>query len=537
MTALTDWREWAARHLEPSPRRWARPGDLARALDPKTGDSPALQIIDRELVRLADHLVPAEGLMIFMSPQEGKSQRASRRFPEWLLAHDPALRIAIVSYEQEMAVRWGRQILRDLRHADRRLLDISVVSDSSAAGRWDTPEGGGLVAVGLGGALTGRAVDVLVIDDPVKDREQAESSVYRQRAWDWWESVALTRLAPGGIVVLMMTRWHQEDLAGLILSRPSPLRWRVLNMPAIAGDRDPLGREPGEEFPSVRARQPGHFLNLRATLTPYVFSGVYQQQPVAAAGNFFRKAAFRYWRPAAGMPDAGAQLGAGRLAGAMIELEGRPVDLADPAVWRFATCDVAASTATSADWTVVAVWAITREGDLILLDRRRARVEMSDHFAMARPLRARWRFDLLFVPREWWAKTLVVDARRAGIPVAEVVTDKDKLTRAIPAAGRLHAGKVWWPAETSGCECGNCDRGAWGEEWENELLAFDKGAHDDQVDTFSAAARIAAAHWTPPPPPSRPAPPPRELERIAAAHAAATGDGHHPPDLMNMPLG
>jgi predicted phage terminase large subunit-like protein len=373
---------------------------------------------------------------------------------------------------------------------------------------------------------------VLILDDPVKDREAAESETYRSRAWDWWESVALTRLAPGGIVVLIMTRWHESDLAGQILSKPSPLRWRTLTIPAIAEDAhtDPLERAVGEEFPSVRGREPGHFARIRAGISPYVFAGLYQQRPAAAEGNFFRRAAFRYWRPVQGVPDPGALLSRGVMAGAWLELEGLRVDLADPAVWRFATCDVAASTKTSADYTVIGVWAIDREGNLILLDLARGHVEMSDHFAMARPLRDKWRFDVLYVERQFYSQTLVIDAKAAGMPVAEVVADTDKVTRAIPAAGRLHAGKAWFPADAP-----------WLETWTSELCAFPAGTHDDQVDVFSYAARIAAAHWTPAPPPSRPPSLPPELARIEQAFSAATGNGNGHPgsatDLMNIPLG
>jgi predicted phage terminase large subunit-like protein len=528
----SDFREHAARGFEKRPRAWARPGDLARALDPGIRDTPALELIDAELVKLADHAVPADALAVFMPVQEGKSQKVSRRFPEWLLAANPALRIAIVSYEKELATRWGRQILRDIRHDPARL-PIGVMPDSSAAGRWDTPEGGGIYCTGIGGPLAGQPADVLIIDDPHKGRAEAESPVYRDAAWDWWENVAIERLAPGGIVVLVATRWHTDDLPGRILSRPGPLRWRVLSMPAIAGDRDVLGRTPGEEFPSARGRAPGYFTRLAASMTPYVFQSVYQQTPVAAAGNFFRRAAFRYWTADAGLDPAPMLAHPG--APAWIRVEGAPADLAD--CYRFATVDLAASVKTSADWTVIAVWAITRDGSLILLDRARGRVEMADHFTMARPLRARWRFDTLFVPREFWGKTLTEDARAAGVPVAEVVTDTDKVTRAIPAAARLHAGKVAWPApDMPGCR--------WvSDEWEPELLAFDRGEFDDQVDTFSAAARVAAAHWLPPPPARRPgkdqrSPDYREIDR---AYAAATGNGHHPgqapPDLMTLPLG
>lgn len=526
------WAELAAQHYEPHPRRYPRPGDLARALDPATRTSPALELIDDELVALADHTNPADALAIFIPPGEGKSQRVSRRYPEWLLAHDPALRIAIVSYEQEMATRWGRQILRDLKQADPGIIDVQVMADSSAAGRWDTPRGGGIYCVGVGGALTGRPVDVLLpvllIDDPVKDREAAESATYRARAWDWWESVALTRLAPGGVVALIQTRWHESDLSGQILSKPSPLRWRVLSIPAIAEDHDPLGREPGEELRSVRERGPGHFAKIRAGISSYVFSGLYQQSPTAAEGNFFRRAAFRYWRCPVGQPDPAALLAMGSMAGVWLELEGGRVDLADPAVWRFATVDVAASTKTASDFTVCAVWAISREGDLILLDRARGHAEMSDHFAMVKPLRDRWRFDVAYIERSFYSKTLVTDAREAGVPVAEVVADTDKITRAIPAAGRVHAGKVWFPADAP-----------WLEEWENEVASFPAGAHDDQVDVMAYAARIASAHWTPAPPPSRPPQVPADMREIQRAFDAATGNGYGGPEksIMDIPLG
>lgn len=361
----------------------------------------------------------------------------------------------------------------------------------------------------------------------MKGREEAESEILRSRAWDWWENVALTRLSSNGVAICMMTRWHEQDLAGMILSRPSPMQWRILKIPAIShGKGDPLGRPEGTEMPSVRDRPPGYFTHRRATTTPYVWASIFDQTPTAAVGNFFRRAAFRYWRQVTGIPDPAVIIARPQRAGAWIELEGRRVDLTDPGVWRFATCDVAASEKTSADYTVVSVWAISREGDLILLDRARAQIEMADHFAMARPLRDRWHFDLLYVEHSFYSKTLVLDARANGIPVAEVTADTDKLTRAIPAAGRLHAGKVWFPAAAP-----------WLDEWESELASFPRGSHDDQVDTLSYAARIAAAHWTPPPPPARPAPAQPELERIAAAYSAASGNDGHPPDIMTMPLG
>jgi predicted phage terminase large subunit-like protein len=504
--------EQAAYQSTPHGRRYARPGDLAKALDSKTVSTPALEKIDDALVALMEPDTEHDALAVFMPPQEGKSQRVSRRFAEWLLDHDPSLRIAIVSYEMDTALRWGRDIKQDVAlnpcrsltptdcHGACGGLHIGIRRDSMAAARWETPSGGGVYCVGVGGPLTGRPVDVLIIDDPVKDRAAAESSTIRGSTWDWWESVALTRLAPGARVVLVQTRWHEDDLAGRLASRPSPLTWKTLRMPAIADSPDdPLGRQIGEELPSARGRAPGHFLNLRANMSPYVFSGVYQQSPSAPEGNFFRRASFRYWRWAPPHPAGPLQ----------IDCEGQIVILQD--CWKFATVDVAASTKTGSDYTVCSVWCMSTAGDLILLDRERDRIPDHDHFKMVLRLRQQWGFDTCYIEKNWWSSTLVQDAVDAGVPVAPLTADVDKVTRAVPAAGRVHAGRVWFPAEVE-----------WINVWCDELAIFPQGAHDDQVDTLSYAARIAVHDWTPAKTPERPGI--SDADRaIAAATQAATG--------------
>jgi predicted phage terminase large subunit-like protein len=517
--------EYVARTFLPRQRRYADPGHVAAALDPaRHGTTPALDLIDAALTELMEPGSQVNALAVFLPPQEGKSQKCSRRFPEYLLDHDPSLRIAIVSYEQDTALRWGRDIKQDVAlHPCRSTspdecqhdcggLHISIRRDSAAAGRWETPAGGGVYCVGVGGPLTGRPVDVLVIDDPVKDRVAAESQTIRESTWDWWESVALTRLAPGAKVVLIQTRWHEDDLAGRILSRPSPLNWRVLRIPAIAdaGD-DPLGRPQGTELESVRHRAPGFFANLKATMSAYVFSGVYQQSPAAAEGNFFRRATFRYWRWMEPWTDGRAK----------IWLEDHEVTLVD--TWRFITMDFAATVKTGSDYTVASAWAISPAGDLILLDRRRDRVPDHAHFQLAESLRTEWAIDQVFVESGYWSSTFVSDARDRGVPVAQLRADTDKVTRAIPAAGRVHSGKVFFPAEVP-----------WAEEWADELAIFPRGAHDDQVDTLAYAARIAVAEWTPAATPPRPGR--TEQERaVAAAHTAATGGGPGDLDILNVP--
>jgi predicted phage terminase large subunit-like protein len=471
LAPVSPW-EAAARLFEPppvKPRRWATPSDMACELEPRTVRTAMQDCIDGHLVRVADgHL---KRLMIFCPPQEGKSQKVSRRFPAWLLSHDPTLRIGIVSFEQERATRWGREIKRDVEM--HPALGIQLRADSKAAGRWHTEQGGGVYCAGIGAALTGEALDVLIIDDPVKGRKEAESDVYREAAWDWWESVGSTRLSTRGVVVLMMTRWHEDDLAGRLLAN-EPDDWVVLRIPAIAEDNDPLGRQPGEELQSVQKRPPGHFRKLEQVRSPYVWLSVYQQAPSAAEGLIFKRIWWRYWTPSPGY-------GLGN-----VDLAGRTYSLND--AWRFATVDLAASTRTSADYTVISAWAKLISGDLILLDRVRARIGEEDHFANARPLVERWKLDTVFIERGQIGMTLVRQATQDGIPVSPLDAETDKLSRALPASAWCKAGRIWLPA------------GAWWlPVWTGEHASFPTAAHDDQVDTTSYAVRVAVTKWTPPP--------------------------------------
>lgn len=505
---ITAW-EYAARQFEPRVWRWPSPGAMATDLDPTHRTTAALDAIDLELIKVADGT--NDRLMVFMPPQEGKSQKISRRFPAWLLAHDPTLRIAIISYAADKAVRWGRQIRRDV--LTYKKLGIELRADSRAAGRWETTQGGGLVCVGIAGGITGEPVDVLLIDDPVEGRAEAESKTYRDAAWDWWESNGSTRLSSRGRAVLMMTRWHEDDLAGRMLKN-EPGRWRVLKIPAIADSPDdPIGREIGEELPSVQEREAGHFHWLKAHRSAYVFRSVFQQGPTAAEGNLFRRSDFRYWRQ---MPADTSRHGP--MDGRRVDCDGRVVMLDD--CWRFATIDLAASKKTSADFTVVSAWAITPDGDLILSDRVRARVEEAEHFELARPLISRGVLDCIFVEQSFITATFVIDASNSGIPVQPLKADTDKITRALPATTRVKAHRVWFPAGAD-----------WLDTWCDELASFPSGTNDDQVDTLSYAARVAAAHWLPDEPPSRPA---SDRGVSQQAYEAAMGGRDDGTDFMTM---
>ena len=238
-----------AEHFE-ARRSFATPGDLARFCNPGTVQTPALDLIDRRLVELSS--TPDDRLVLSMPPQEGKSDRCSSWFPLWLLTRNPYLRIGIASYGADIARRWGRRI-RDTIKAHPEL-GLTLKRDAASAAEWHLSNGvGGVFTVGVGGAMTGRPVDILIMDDLIKNREAADSPTQREAAWDFWVSTAQTRLAPGAPVLLVMTRWHEDDIAGRLL-HPDPEMsgeeghtWEYLNIPAQAeGEDDPLGRAPGE---------------------------------------------------------------------------------------------------------------------------------------------------------------------------------------------------------------------------------------------------------------------------------------------------
>jgi predicted phage terminase large subunit-like protein len=449
-------------------------------LDVRHRQSPALDLLDHKLVDLADGRIAK--LMWFMPPQEGKSQKVSRRYPTWRLYDDPSLRIVILSYDLQRARRWGREIKRDIEQHPVLRTRIRLRADSKAAGSWLTDEGGGIYCAGIRGGITGEPADEVIVDDPIKGMREASSIVFRDDAWDTWEGSITPRLSGRARVVIVQTRWHHDDLSGRILDR-EPEGWEVVAIPAIAEAGDPLGRQPGEEFKSVRDREPGYFTQLRKTRSPAVFEPVYQQHPGKTQGTLFVRDRARLWHHGAGMDRF------------VIDSHGGDVDLRD--CYRFITIDLAASTKTSADFTVGAAWAIAPAGDLILLDLVRDRVAEAQHFELIAPLRSRWLQpgDVVYVEKGFIGTTFVYEAGRQGVPIAPLEADADKTTRALPAADRWFSGRLWLPPDAP-----------WLVDYLDELAQFPTGTNDDQVDVTAYAARVAAAHWvqaTDPLPPTK----------------------------------
>ena len=493
--------------------RWPSPLDMGAALDPPRVDengertgvwrTPALDLINAALVDLAEGR--ERKLAAFVSPQEGKSTLVSYWFPLWLLACvNPDLRILIISYSDEMARRWGSELKNaidrwsgDEGEAD---LGIRLRKDSRAAGRWNIAGRRGQVyCAGINGSITGKPGDVILVDDPIKNMTEAQSEKIRDKTKSVYQSVLIPRMgSPNSRMAWIQTLWHESEPIQQVITnegdRKDGGRWRVLRIPAIAEDDDILGRKPGE--PMISARGARDWGLVRKDVGEYVFAAMYQQRPAPAEGNLFKRIWWRYWTPAQAIGPS-----------PRISLAGKVHAIDD--CWRYATVDLANTTKTSGDWTVISAWARTISGDLVLLDRLRARIGEHDHFAHARPLVERWKLDTLFVEDSQFGTTLVREATSAGVPILPLKAETDKLTRALPASAWCSNGRVWLPA------------GAWWtsgpQGWVSEHASFPNGAHDDQVDTLAYAVRVAVTKWAPPPahPPARPDPAGVDLERVA----------------------
>lgn len=466
---LTAW-EAAARLFEDTQpaRTWGTPGSMAVALDPRTVQTPALRLIDDELVRLLD--TPDARLIISMPPQEGKSQRTSRRFPLWALTQNPDLRVAIASYEQGVARRWGRAIRDDITtHGD--VLGLAVRPDLSAQHEWQlTGHDGGVYAAGIGGALTGRPVDLLIIDDPIKDRAQADSRAYRDRAWDWWTDVASTRLAPGAPVVLILTRWHHDDLAGRLLAAEDAHRWRVVNIPAEAYEPDdPLDRAPGEFMRSARGRTTRQWEAIRTQVGPRTWASLYQGRPTPDSSGIFPTTWPRYDTPPWIEEPDGSR---------------RVLDNIDTVIQSW---DLAFKATDTSDYVVGQVWGLAGHR-AYLLDMVRDRLDFTATCQAIEDMRARWPQARAVFIEDKANGPAVITSLSARVPgIIPVEPDGGKYARAVAVQPFTAAGNVILP--TPGILPSVV-------HLTDEARDFPNGAHDDTVDALTQALNQLYLHPT-----------------------------------------
>ena len=248
--------------------------------------------------RIADALERVERgecrrLMIFAPPRHTKSELASRRFPAYYLGRNPTRQLITATYASEFAQDFGRdvrEIVQDERY--RVLFDAKLAADSTSRGRWHTDAGGVYFAVGVGGPITGRGAHLALIDDPVKNRQDAESETIRESVWHWYTSTLRTRLMPGGAIVLICTRWHEDDLAGRLLEaqQHGGEEWEVVSLPAISFDGEQEVALWPEWYPLSELKR------IQGAIGPRDWLSLYQQTPTAEQGTFFHREWFKRYR-------------------------------------------------------------------------------------------------------------------------------------------------------------------------------------------------------------------------------------------------
>ena len=467
--SLDPW-EAAARQFEPvttSAHRWDTPGALARHLNDKTVQTPALDVIDAELVNAL--ATPDARLIITMPPQEGKSTRVAGDFPVWALTQNPDLRIVTASYAQSLANRNGRAIRR--RITEHPSLGLKLAPDNGAVADWTIADHtGGVLSVGIGAGLTGRPADILIIDDPIKDRAQADSKTYRDNCWDWWTDVASTRLAPGAPVIVILTRWRHDDLAGRLLAAEDGHLWRVINIEAEAtnADTDPLGREPGQFMESARRRTRAQWEAIKVRVGSRTWASLYQGRPTPDTGNMFPADAWsRYTQPLWLVRDDGARY--------------IPDAPTNPDVELIQSWDLSFKDTNSSDYVVGQVW-LRRGWHAYLLDQVRGRFGFTDTCQAIKDMSARWPQAVAKLVEDKANGPAVMNALRTQVlGLVPVEPEGSKYARAVATTPLVESKNVHLPDPTL------IDGTAWVTDFTEEARSFPGGANDDTVDAYSQA--------------------------------------------------
>lgn len=412
-----------------------------------------------------DHTFTVEDLVVH------NSTRVTTIGPLWMLTRNPELRIAIACYAQDLADEFGRNIRNHITSNDGTddTLDLGlrIAPDNGAARRWRLDgHHGGVRSVGISSGLTGKPADAIFIDDPIKDAKQADSAAWREDVWRFWQAVANTRLAPGAPVVVILTRWHEDDLAGRLLAAEDGHRWRVLNIPAQAdhdptkGQTDPLGREPGEFLASARQRTVEQWRQIMVAVGSRVWAALYQGRPAPAAGDIFLR---DWWREYTSPRWVTRTDGSCWVPGA------------DEVVMSW---DMAFKDTSGSDYVVGQVWA--RYGlEVFLLDQVRDRLSFVNTCAEFRRLAARWPQAIAKYIEDKANGTAVINSlSRQVAGLIPVEPDGSKEARARAVTPFVESGSVRLPAP---------ELCPWVGGFVDEHAAFPNGSHDDQVDATSQA--------------------------------------------------
>ena len=393
-------------------------------------------------------------LIINMPPRHTKSEFASYLLPAWFLGKFPHKKVIQASHTAELAVGFGRKVrnLVDSEVYNEIFPDLHLQVDSKAAGRWNTSKGGDYFAIGVGGAVTGKGADVLIIDDPHSEQEAAMAAsnpdVY-DKVYEWYTSGPRQRLQPGGAIVIVMTRWSQRDLTGQVIKAAAARNgeeWEVIEFPAILPSGNPLW----PQFWSLE-----ELSALQRELPNAKWQAQYQQNPVGNESAIVKRDWWQIWD--------------------------KPTP--PPCEYILQTWDTAFEKNNRADYSAGTTWGIFNlhedngAKNIILLNTYKKRVEYPDLKRDVLKEYEEFEPDGVLIEKKASGAPLIYDLRAMGIPVQEYTPSKgqDKIARLNAVSDIIASGKVWVP-ETR-----------WAEELVDEIAEFPSGAHDDLVDATTLA--------------------------------------------------
>ena len=394
-------------------------------------------------------------LIINMPPRHTKSEFASYHLPAWFLGKFPGKKVIQTAHTAELAVGFGRKVRNLVGSPDYQKIfpGVKLQQDSKAAGRWNTSDGGEYFAIGVGGAVTGKGADLLIIDDPHSEQEgqSADPNVFN-RTYEWYTSGPRQRLQPGGAIIIVMTRWHKRDLTGQILKssvqRAGAGEWEVIELPAILPSGNPLW--PG--FWSLDELE-----KLRSELPVAKWSAQYQQDPTSEEGAIIKREWWRRWTG----------------------------DTPPSCEFIIQSWDTAFLKKERADYSACTTWGVfytpNDEGrdvaNLVLLDAFKARMEFPELKKRAHDEWKRWKPDAFIVEGKAAGMPLIFELRAIGIPVQEYTPSRgnDKIARVNAVSDLFASGMVW------------CPERRFSEEVMEEFASFPSGDHDDLVDSSTQA--------------------------------------------------
>ena len=440
-------------------------------------------IMGRHIHLIADRLQKVESgeikrLMVFLPPRSSKSVICSKLFPAWYVGRHPQHEILTVSHSDQLASDFGRSV-RDLVNFDlfnTVFPDVTLRSDVRAAGKWKTNQGGTYYAAGVRSQIAGRGAHVAILDD-VMSEEDSFSETGRRYVKEWYPSGLRTRIMPNGSIVIINTRYHEDDLCGWLLRQESQIelenKWEVIKIPAWVDEPSskmlnlPVG---SSYFPEWK---PSEILKndeeeIKASNGSRYWESLYMQNPVPDTGGIIKKKWLKWW----------------------------DYDEPPPCDYIIQTYDTAFSTKTTADFSVIQTWGIFEHmetdstgrenwvSNLILLGNEKGRFDYPALRTKAQELYDYHKPDVCIIEKKASGQSLIQDLRRAGLPVLDYIPDRDKTARVYAATPLMEAGRVWLPKGYEGSD-----------DLYGEAITFPNARHDDQVDAMTMAIHYMKESW------------------------------------------